>query len=166
MMMMTLLFQWEAQRLLQFLEQRNSLTAVWEEPPSQISAARGRTEILLWFLREVITAHPEQPPAGLTHWDTAWTARPLRTPLCLKTSSQHSHHLDGGLNWFSGKMSSPKGWSDIGAGSRRIIIPGNIQKYAMEPLGPCFSAGLGSAGLMVGLGDHRGFFQPKWFHVR
>lgn len=40
----------------------------------------------------------------------------LSTHLCLKIQSQNLHHLDGGLDWLSGKISSPKGWAGIGTG--------------------------------------------------
>lgn len=59
---------------------------------------------------------------------------------------------------INSKPSSPKV-----TGERNPWLLPSVYKR-MWRSGAWFSGGCGSARLMVGLGDHKGLFQPQWFH--
>jgi len=70
---------------------------------------------------------------------------------------------------FRGKKSSLKGLSDIGTGCSRKWLNHHPWRYLkkevqMWHLVTWFRGGLGSVGLMVGLDDLRGVYQPKCFY--
>ena len=79
-----------------------------------------------------------------------------------------SSYAGGGLDWVWGKLSSPKWLSSFWTGCPGKRLSHHSWRYLKDAcmwlLGTWFSGGLGSAGLMLGLNDFKGLFQPKQFH--
>lgn len=70
----------------------------------------------------------------------------------------------GGSGWAAGKIYSLEELSSFGRGYPGKWLSSHPWRACRWHLGMWFSDVLGSAGLTVGLNDHRGVLQPKWFH--